>query len=298
MRILVLGGTAFVGRAIVSDALDHGADVTIFSRGRTGTDLFPGVRRLAGDRDTAAVDALRDGSWDAVVDVSAYRSREVHQAMDALGQRIGRYLFISSHAVYIVDGVPPGNDESTPLRPPMLDAEVLTNDTYGPCKVACEDAILDRYGDRATIVRPGKVAGPHDNQNTFTYWVRTAAAGGRVELPGDPVQPTQIIDVRDLARLVVRLIADDRPGAYNAVGDSTTLGELIATCARVAGSEVDVVTVPEVPSFPLVRPRPAWTTQLRSSARARAAGMPVTPLEQTAADVLAWDRERGLPPFE
>jgi 2'-hydroxyisoflavone reductase len=182
----------------------------------------------------------------------------------------------------------------------MLDADVLTNETYGPCKVACEEAVRARYGDRATIVRPGKVAGPHDNQNTFTYWVRTAAAGGRVELPGDPDQPTQIIDSRDLARLVVRLLVDDRSGAYNAVGpaEATTLGGLIATCARVAGAEVDIVAVPEVASFPLVRPRSAWTTQQRSSARAHAAGMPATTLEQTAADVLAWDRQRGLPPFE
>jgi 2'-hydroxyisoflavone reductase len=300
MRILVLGGTSFVGRAIVADALEHGADVTIFTRGRTGTDLFPGVRRALGDRDTGALDALREGSWDAVVDVSAYRSREVNQAMAALGDRVGRYLLISSHAVYTVDGVPAGNDEDTPLRPALLDAKVLSNDTYGPCKVACEEAVVSRYGDRATIVRPGKVAGPYDNQNTFTYWVRTTAAGGRVELPGDPEQPTQIIDSRDLARLVVRLLADDRPGAYNAVGpaEPTTLGGLLSTCARVAGSQIEVVPVAEIPSFPLVRPRSAWTTQQRSSARARAAGMPATALERTAADVLAWDRERGRPPFE
>jgi 2'-hydroxyisoflavone reductase len=300
MRMLILGGTSFVGRAIVADALAHGTDVTIFSRGRTGTELFPGVRRLVGDRDTGSLDSLRDGSWDAVVDVSAYRSREVIQAMDALGDRVGRYLFISSHAVYAVDGVPAGNDEDTPLRPALADAEILTNDTYGPCKVGCEQAVLARYGDRATIVRPGKVAGPHDNQNTFTFWVRAAAAGGRVELPGDPLQPTQIIDVRDLARLVSRLLADDRPGAFNAVGpaEPTTLGKLIATCARAAGTEAEIVPVPEVPGFPLVRPRSAWTSQQRSFARARAAGMPATPLEKTAADVLAWDRERGMPPLE
>ncbi len=122
MRILVLGGTSFVGRAIVDDALSHGADVTLFGRGKTGTDLFPGTQRLIGDRDTGDYEALRSGSWDAVADVSGYVPRHVGQAMDALGDRAGRYLFISSHVV-----------------------------TYGPLKVACEDDVVARYGQRGTI---------------------------------------------------------------------------------------------------------------------------------------------------
>src|SRR5579862_3693162 len=109
MRILVLGGTSFVGRAIVEDALRSGADVTLFGRGKTGTDLFPGLTRLTGDRDTGDYTALRDGSWDAVVDVSGYVPRHVGQAMDALDDRVGRYLFISSHAVYAAEGLGPGS---------------------------------------------------------------------------------------------------------------------------------------------------------------------------------------------
>jgi 2'-hydroxyisoflavone reductase len=213
--------------------------------------------------------------------------------MDALGDRVGRYLFISSHAVYIREGVGPGSDESTPRRAPVRDTEELTDDTYGPCKVACEDDVLARYGDRATIVRPGKVAGPHDWQRGLTYWVRRAAEGGRVDLPGWPEQPVQVIDSRDLARLVVQLLADDRPGAFNAVGpaDPTTMAELIHTCARVAGAAVEIVPVdPVPPRLPLVWPPDRWPTQQRSAARARAAGLPATPLAVTAADVLAWDR--------
>jgi 2'-hydroxyisoflavone reductase len=163
--------------------------------------------------------------------------------------------------------------------------------------VACEDDVVARYGARATIVRPGKVAGPHDPSDTFTYWV---PRGGRVALPGRPDQPVQVIDSRDLARLVVRLLVDERPGAFHAVGpaEPTTLAGLIETCARVAGSQVEIVPVaPETmpAQFPLIRPD--WPTQQRSAGRARAAGMPATPLGVTAADVLAWDRERGEPPL-
>jgi 2'-hydroxyisoflavone reductase len=128
VRILVLGGTAFVGRAIVEDALRSRAEVTLFGRGKTGADLFPGVTRLRGDRDTGDYAALRDGTWDAVVDVSGYVPRHVGQAMDALGDRAGRYLFISSRAVYRQAGLRPGSDEDAPRRPPKV---MITNDVTG-----------------------------------------------------------------------------------------------------------------------------------------------------------------------
>src|SRR5215813_5398901 len=270
MRILVLGGTSFVGRAIVADALQTGADVTLFNRGKTGKGLFPGVTRLIGDRDTGDYAALRDGSWDAVVDVTGYVPRHVAQAMDALDDRVGRYLFISSHAVYRKQEPKPGSTEDAPRRPPVRDTEELGQETYGPLKVACEDDVVARYGDRATIVRPGKVAGPHDWQPGLTYWARRAAPGGRVVLPGDPDQPVQIVDSRDLARLVVQLLQDDRGGAFHAVGPSVpvTMSGLIATCARVAGTEVEVVPVPArlaPPFFPLIRTD--WATQQRSAAK-------------------------------
>ncbi|MFJ2806753.1 NAD-dependent epimerase/dehydratase family protein [Kitasatospora sp. NPDC087271] len=303
MRILLLGGTSFVGRAIADDALRSGAEVALFTRGRTNPGLFPAAAHLIGDRDTGDYTALRGGRWDAVVDVSGYRPRQVGQAMDALGDRVGRYLFISSHAVYERAGLAPGSDESVPRRAPLRDAEQLTEETYGRLKVACEDDVTARYGDGATIVRPGKVAGPHDEQRGLTYWARRAARGGRIALPGRPEQPVQVVDVRDLARLVVRLLQDGRAGAFHAVGpaEATTLGGLIATCAEVAGTEVEVVPVPPEsappPFFPLVRAAPLWPGQQRSAARARAAGLPATPLAVTAADVLAWDRERGEPPL-
>jgi 2'-hydroxyisoflavone reductase len=216
--------------------------------------------------------------------------------MDALGDRAGRYLFISSRAVYARDVA--GDSEDTPRRAPVRDTEELNEDTYGPLKVACEDDVVARYGDDATVVRPGKVAGPHDPDPGLTYWVRRAAQGGRVALPGAPDQPNQLVDSRALARLVVQLITDGRSGAFHAVGPSTTMAELIHTCAAVAGASVEIIPVPEQGSFPLIRPRVMWPALRRSAGRARAAGLPDVPLAVTAADVLAWDRDRGEPPLD
>ena len=307
LRLLVLGGTVFVGRTIVEAALGQGWDVTIFSRGRTSADLFSDLDRRHGDRDLGHYASLDTGRWDAVVDVSGYTSRHVTDAMTELEGRVDRYVFISSHAVY-QRGVGPGADESAPLRPALregtdlLTPEDLTDETYGPCKVACEEDVTARFGARSAIVRLGKVAGPHDASDSFTYWVRRAAEGGRIAVPGTPDQPVQVVDVRDAAALVLRVVADRRSGPVQAIGpaEPTTLGGLIRTCASVAGTEVELVPVPLERGgrmFPLVRPPDFWGSQQRSAARAHAWGMPATPLATTASDVLAWDRARGLPPL-
>lgn len=299
MRLLVLGGTSFVGRALVEEALRRGDEVMLFSRGRTGTSLFPDVPRLTGDRDPGDYASLADGQWDAVVDVSAYVPRHVRQAAEAVGDRVGRYLFISTGSVYDRLQAPAaGMGEDAPRLAPETGTEEVTGATYGPLKVACEDEVTSRFGDRATIVRPGVVAGPHDPTDRFTWYVRRAARGGRVALPARPDQPVQVVDSRDLARLVVTLLADDRPGTFNAVGpaEPTTLQQLLEVCAVAAGTTVDVVPVAQDPGFPLVLGDPSWDPMFRRSAeRARAVGLTETPLLQTAADVLAWDRGRGEP---
>jgi len=298
MRILILGGTSFVGRAIVDDLLTGGHELTLFSRGKTGTELFPQLDRRTGDRDSGDYASLADGTWDAVVDVSGYVPRHVGEAGDALKGRAGRYLFISTGSVYDRTKAPSGMTEDAARLPPERRTEESTNDTYGPLKVACEDDVVARYGKDATIVRPGIVAGPYDPTDRFTYWVRRAAGGGAVAVPGRLDQPVQVVDSRDLARLVTRLLTDDLPGTYNAVGprDAVTLGELVQACAAAAGTAVELVPVETGPGFPLVLPDASWDVMFRRSrAAADAAGMPATPLETTAADVLAWDRERGEP---
>ena len=298
MRTLVLGGTSFVGRAIVTEALSRGDDVTLFSRGRTGTELFPGVPRLVGDRAAGDLAALAGGTWDAVVDVSGYVPRHVQQASEVV--TAGRYLFISTGSVYDHTASPAVVDEDAPRLAPERGTEEHTGAAYGPLKVACEDDALRLWGERATIVRPGIVAGPHDPTDRFTWWVRRAARGGQVALPGRPDQPAQVVDSGDLAHLVVQLLHDDRPGVFNAIGpaEPVTVQELIEACARGAGTSVQVVAVEAELELPLVVGDQAWWPFMRRSAeRARAVGLTATPLAQTAAAVLAWDRGRGEPPL-
>ena len=300
MEILVLGGTSFVGRAIVDRALGLGYGVTLFSRGQTGAGLFPAVPRRLGDRSTGDYASLSDGTFDAVVDVSGYVPRHVQQAHAALSGRVGRYLFISTGSVYDrSQAAGDGMTEDTPRLVPERGTEEIDGDTYGPLKVACEDDVTSFWGDAGTIVRPGIVAGPWDPTDRFTWWVRRAARGGRVALPGRPDQPVQVVDSRDLAQLVVQLLEDDRPGSYNAVGpvEPVTLAELVRACAVSAGAEVEVVAIDQsLAELPLVLPDPSWDVMFRRSAsRALEVGLGRTSLAQTAADVRAWDVERGEP---
>lgn len=294
----MLGGTSFVGRAIVEQALADGHDLTLFSRGRTGGGLFPQVERLVGDRETGDYASLEHGSWDAVVDVSGYVPRHVRQAGAAVD--VGRYLFISTGSVYDREQAADPLTEDAPRLAPERGTEDHRSPAYGPLKVACEDDVQARWGERATIVRPGIVAGPHDPTDRFTYWARRAAEGGRVALPGRPDQPVQVVDSRDLARLVLALLAGDTPGVFNAVGpaEPTTLAQLVHSCAEAAGATVDLVPVATQPDFPLVLPDASWDVMFRRSAdRAREHGLTATPLRQTAQDVQRWDAERGHPPL-
>lgn len=301
MNVLVLGGTSFVGRAVVADLLTRGHAPTLFSRGVTNPDLFPEAPRRLGDRDAGDYASLADGRWDAVVDVTAYHPRQVNQAMDAVEGRAGRYLFVSTVSVYDIARAPEeGLDEQAPRLPEVRGTEEVTRETYGGLKVACEDDVLARLGAAATVVRPGIVAGPHDTTDRFTYWARRAAQGGRVAVPGRLEQPVQVVDARDLAALCTQLLQDDRRGTFNAVGPAApvTLGELITTCAAAAGATVGLVPVASEPGFPLVLDDPASDRLFRASAASgRAAGLGATPLLATARDTAAWDRERGLPPL-
>jgi 2'-hydroxyisoflavone reductase len=296
MRVLILGGTSFVGRTIVEDLLAHGHTPTIFNRGRTGAELFRGVERLVGDRDSGHYEALAGGSWDAVVDVCGYVPRHVEQALAALGDRFGRYAFISTGMVYDHLAVQAEITESSPRLPPHEGSEFVDDNSYGPLKVACEDALLAQLGDRLSVVRPGWVVGPHEKSELLTYWVRRAAGTRPIAVPERLDRPVQVMDVRDLARLVVLLVEKDMPGAFNAVGPSPAVSfvELVKTCG-----DAELVPVPHGElDFPLLFPDTAWDVMLRiSPAAALVAGMPRTPLSQTVADTRAWDRNRGEPPL-
>ncbi|MEU4834833.1 NAD-dependent epimerase/dehydratase family protein [Streptosporangium sp. NPDC023615] len=234
MRILIVGGTRFVGRHITEAALAAGHEVSLLHRGRTGAELFPGVERLTADRD-ADLSVLRGRSWDATVDVSAYLPAQVTALSGALST--GRYAFVSSTAVYRAPEAP-GFTEDSPLA--ELDGPVpesVTNETYGPLKVLCERAAADAFGASALVVRPTYVIGPDDYTGRFTYWVNRIARGGEVLAPGDPADPVQVVDARDLAAWIVSMLERERGGVFHAATPAPpfSFGDLLETVAAEVG---------------------------------------------------------------
>jgi 2'-hydroxyisoflavone reductase len=244
MRILVIGGTAFVGRHITEAALAAGHEVTVFNRGRTGPDLFPQATHLTGDRNED-LSALRTGQWDATIDVCAYLPRQVRTVADALAGRGGQHVFISSTSAYKTP-VRRGFTEDAALAE-LADpaAEEVTDENYGGLKVACERAAAELYGDTAgvAIVRPTYVIGPHDRSRRFTWWVERIARGGTVLAPGDPADPMQVIDARDMASWIVSLAAGGVTGVFHAVSPAPPFGigdmlEAIAGSVAPPGTEL------------------------------------------------------------
>lgn len=301
-RILMLGGTGFVGRHITEAALDAGHDVTVFNRGRTNPDLFPGAQRLTGDRDAGDLSALADGEWDAVVDVNAYVPRRVREAVDVLDGRVGHYTFISTVSVYEQAADGPITEASPLVRLEDPETEEVTGATYGGLKVRCEQVAQEAFPGHCTIIRPGIVAGPYDPTDRFTYWVRRAAQGGDIAVPARPDQPVQVVHARDQGEFVVRATVQGLDGAFNSVGPSTplTLRTMVEACVEAAGTSPELVWVDEdlvaehQAPFPLYLPSAAGADGLfeASAAKAEGAGLRNRDIVATAADTLAWDRSR------
>jgi 2'-hydroxyisoflavone reductase len=295
MRVLVLGGTGFVGRHIVESALARGDEVTLFNRGRSAPGLFGSqVELRRGDR-AGDLRALADGSsWDAAIDVTGYRPQEVVTSSRLLADRVERLTFISTISVYD-DWSRPGTDEDAPLA-------ALTGaggwEDYGALKALCEQAVHAALPGRALVVRPGIVAGPHDPTNRFSWWVARGARGGRVLAPGAPGRPIQLIDARDLAAFVLDMTAARETGTYNAVGADLWWEQMIAACCAL-GPGATPVWVPDdrllaagIDEAQL----PLWIAAsdldnagfMRiSGARAVGAGLRHRPIEQTAHDTHA-----------
>lgn len=306
MKLLVVGGTRFYGRHLVAAAAARGDEVTVFTRGRSGG-VPEGVRHLVGDR-RSDLSALAQGRWDAVVDTCGYLPSEVDRLAEALGDRVGAYVFVSSVSVYA--GTTRGNAEDDPVGTiDDPDTETVDGRTYGPLKALCEAALRRRLGERATVLRPGLIVGPHDPTQRFTYWparLGRARDDEPVLAPGRPEDPVQVIDARDLAAFTLTLLDDGTRGTFNAISRSFTMGELMSACAQAAG----------------VRPRWCWVAMAELQARglqpwsdlpvalpddeehrgfmrtdverAHAAGLRTRPLARTVADTLAW--WRALPP--
>lgn len=288
MTILILGGTSFVGRHIVNEALQQGHTVTLAHRGQTNADLFPDCEHLHFDRLGEWPD-LGDRRWDAVVDTSAYVPRALTLAAEALRGRADRYLFISTISVYDVIGQAT-LDESSPVFAELeTETETVDSQTYGPLKVACERVGREAWGDAFIIIRPGIVVGRWDPTNRFEHWVRQVAAGGEVPVPERLDQPVQHIDGGDLARLCLARLAG-RGGVWNAAGDETTFGAMLEGIRAALGVETTwVPTATEaLEKAPMVLPTDGSRDAIFrcSSDRAKSAGLSHRPLADIVVDVI------------
>lgn len=288
MRILTLGGTKFVGRAFVEAALERGHEVTLVHRGRTRAPEHWRVNEVLADRN-GGLGALSSGDWDAVYDSCGYVPREVRSSLDALGNRIGRYLFVSSISVF--------NRDMTLARPTSpLQSEEITDETYGPLKVECEDAVRETLGSRAVIVRPGLVYGPYDPTNRFPYWVDRFDRYEEVLVPNID-GPLQLIDARDLGDFCVTLLEDDRSGIFPVTGDQIGFQAMIEACAAVGGGKPvraseDALKREGIElgvDLPLVF-EPGERLMHIDSAESLVAGLERRPLLETTKDTRSWIR--------
>jgi 2'-hydroxyisoflavone reductase len=244
VKLLVLGGTKFLGRAAVEAALGRGHEVTLLNRGETNPELFPEVEKLHGDRQHD-LSALEGRTWDAVLDPSGYVPHIVRSSAEALADSAGHYLFISSVSVY--DDFSAPLDESSTLEELADDKPVdrLLEDysNYGALKVLCERAVAETIPDRHALVRPGLIVGPHDPTGRFTYWPHRIARGGEVLVPGPPARTVQFVDVRDLASWLIDLSERKTGGTFNAINEGVSWQALAETCRDVAGSDAALTYV-------------------------------------------------------
>ena len=296
--MLILGGTVFLGRALTDAALAAGHHVTHLNRGQSAPP-DPRVTTIGADRASESLaTALAAQRWDAVVDTSGYLPQVVAHSARALVES-GRYLFVSS--VSVCDGH--GYAEDAPVqRPPDPLPDAWTPETYGGLKAACEDEVRAAFGDRALVVRPGLIVGPHDPTDRFTYWPVRVARGGRVAAPGRPGRAVQFIDVRDLAAWMVAALERGLGGTYNATGPArpVSMGAMLEACRAAARVDAELVWLDEAflaaqevapwKDMPLWLPEAHPLAGMMNApiARALEAGLAFRPLEETCADTLRW----------
>lgn len=298
MKLLILGGTKFLGRHLVDAAQARGHAVTLFNRG-TRPGLFAGVEELRGDRNAGAdgLQALRGRTWDAVIDTSGYVPRVVRASALALRAAARRYVFISSISVYDVFDTPPDETSKTAELSDPASEEIMRD--YGALKAACERVVAETYGARALNIRPGLIVGPWDPTGRFTYWPLRLHRGGDVLAPDDPGGPAQFIDARDLAAWTIALAERDVGGVFNATGPAeplrfdTFLGEsaraIGATC-RFVWADAAFLKTHDVKSWSEL---PVWVDDAPGLARTRieralSEGLVFRPLAETVRDTLAW----------
>lgn len=301
-RILILGGTGFLGPATVAAAIARGHELTLFNRGRTRPGLFPKIETLLGDRDPKkgeGLNALRNRKWDAVIDNSGYFPRLVSASAQLLAPNAGQYIFISSISVYADNSLEDQDETARLATIPDPTVETITEQTYGALKALCEKASAEAFPGRAAIVRPGYIVGPDDPSGRFTYWPVRIDRGGEVLAPGAPSDPVQFIDVRDLGAWLITLIERGTTGTFNAAGPGNRLawGDLLQACRNATTAANSLTWVPgdwirreANEAFPIWAPFSGDTRgfHLWKNTRAVKAGLKFRPYAQTVADTLRW----------
>jgi 2'-hydroxyisoflavone reductase len=304
MRILLIGGTRFVGLAIAREALSRGHDVTIFHRGTTAPVGLEGATFIIGDRDEDD-SVLAEGQWDATVDVCAYRPHQVDRLFDALAARGGQQVYISTVSVY-EQNIPAGSDESAELASlaPLegLDPAAcdITGETYGPLKVMCENRVQELYTS-PIIIRPTYVVGPDDYTMRFPTWVQRIAAGGVVQAPEPRDNAMQYVDARDQAAFVITLLEQGTVGTFHTPAPAITFEEMLVTIVDTVGPQgttLDWVTPSDADSlqpldFPLWAGTEAVGMMAMDSSAAINAGLSFRPLAATVSDTLEWLSNRA-----
>lgn len=306
MRLLIMGGTVFVGRALAEAAFAQGHNVTLLNRGQSSATVPAGATHLKADRD-GDLSVLRTGAWDAVIDTCAYFPSQVRRLLAAL-PGAPHYTLISSVSVY-ADLARPGLQETAPRAAPLGDGvTVIDRHTYGPLKVGCELEATGVAAERTLIVRPGIIVGPHDPTGRFGYWVRRIAGSGDFIVPGDGTAPLQVIDVRDLAAWVLRRVEQRTTGIFHTVGprEPITFRDFVATARAALASKARPVWVPEAGlsdppgggavTFPLCTFDPSMTGIFSIDGRkALAAGLTFRPLAETIVDVSRYEAALAKP---
>ncbi len=296
MRALFLGGTSFVGRAMVEDALARGWEVVLFHRGQTGASLFPDLKRYIGNRDTDLGLIPETESFDVVVDTSAYFPHQIDHAIEHLSAKTKRYFFISTISIMLAADPDEVLDENAQKQPVPEDLTTLTGETYGGLKVECENRLRDHFGDRLGIVRPGLIIGPHDKTERFTYWPVRYRDDERVVMPGRPEEKIQVIDVRDLAAFSLNVMEKGLPGPFMATSPAYSWKEVAEACGHpektlwVDGTWAEEQGLKPWEDFPLwTGPVPSPVMSSSVIARAQAEGLTARPLVETIRDLMAYD---------
>jgi 2'-hydroxyisoflavone reductase len=315
MKILIIGGTKFLGRYLVEEALKNNHDVTLFNRG-TNKDEFNHVEQINGNRNTD-IDLLKSGKWDAVIDTCGYLPQSVEKSVRVLKNHVNQYVFISTISVYKDFSQNDYNEEAELLEMTREESDKLTKDNdsvimshYGELKALCEKELLNTIPEKSLIIRPGLIVGPYDGSDRFTYWVTRINEGGEVLAPGNPNRTVQFIDVRDLAKWTIHMVEKGKNGTYNATGmnKELTMNSVLTSIKQGLGSDAEFTWASDefllknqvgpwmelplwLPETPLEDGKVMSGMLAANTDRALAEGLSFRSVGETALDTLNWYKD-------